>query len=719
MKKFFFAILMVFFSGFMAAEAAAANDSAEVDQELSERLLKKNSPAVCQVDYYFRLDKYGKSPNFSIKYFCPNCNNYHYDRVSGVIEGKNAVSIPGFAVGDRKVITTDLNLIPEWIERIEVRQNGKVYPAVIQSYYPERMAIALSINDPEAKLSKIEFNGKKDGKLYHFFVTDDYGIPFAGVVPYRGDHSVVNLAGNVRYHYSPENTVICDSDGNAVTLGFRRYLALRDRRLDSPEKWKMISAAERDRTLEEKKKFIIENFFPVSIVLSPPENRGNRMMLRHSQMSESDKNEFYAIGMLLPDGRVLVRAKFSPEQTGRLENIVLTLPDGNRIAAEFVGSLKDWGAIVVMPEKKISGKGIEFFRGKMAGMFEQPVNMTAIRNMDGKIDVTIRPGRVEKFQKSYGNRIVPLLENFSTGKDLLFSNDMKLLLFPLSRQGMVNSYGNDTKLLDGGALADIFSSASPFDPDNIPRKGKDRLAQSAWLGVELQELNSELARNKNVSALTDDGEKGGLITRVRENSPAASAGLKEGDILLYYRYANGQNIELASYEIDSNDLGMQFPWKEYDKIPEQYFEMIPTPWPNVMNSLNTQLSRIGVGKKITLGVISDGKFEEKELTLGAMPLHFGTAERYNASDFGFSAANATFEVREYFRMKPDDPGVIVSRVAPGSRASVAGLRPYEIILDVDGVAVRNVEELKKLLSGKSKVSLTVRRMTVNRVVKFN
>ena len=58
----------------------------------------------------------------------------------------------------------------------------------------------------------------------------------------------------------------------------------------------------------------------------------------------------------------------------------------------------------------------------------------------------------------------------------------------------------------------------------------------------------------------------------------------------------------------------------------------------------------------------------------------------------------TFEVRRYFQLGPDAPGVIVTGLEKGSSASIAGLRPYELILSVDGEEVLDAEGFGSVIS---------------------
>src|SRR5262249_58510533 len=50
-----------------------------------------------------------------------------------------------------------------------------------------------------------------------------------------------------------------------------------------------------------------------------------------------------------------------------------------------------------------------------------------------------------------------------------------------------------------------------------------------WLGVGIQPLTADLAKSFNVA-----GTDGALVTSVNEGSPAAKAGLKQGDVIVEY-----------------------------------------------------------------------------------------------------------------------------------------------------------------------------------------
>jgi S1-C subfamily serine protease len=84
---------------------------------------------------------------------------------------------------------------------------------------------------------------------------------------------------------------------------------------------------------------------------------------------------------------------------------------------------------------------------------------------------------------------------------------------------------------------------------------------------------------------------------------------------------------------------------------------------------------------------------------------------------GLTVRNLTYEVRRYFQRSAADPGVIVSKVEPGSKASVSGIKPYEIVTQVNDVPIQSVKEFETLIQDKEELRLSVLRMTLERQVR--
>ncbi len=178
-----------------------------------------------------------------------------------------------------------------------------------------------------------------------------------------------------------------------------------------------------------------------------------------------------------------------------------------------------------------------------------------------------------------------------------------------------------------------------------------------WLGVVIQDLNEDLARSFGL-----DRTQGVLVSEVSDNSPAARAGLRQGDILVTY---NG--TRLADVADLRNKVAMTAP-----------------------------------GTRVTMELIRDGRKKKVEVTIGEQPSDFSTrvsmggAAGSPLADMGLTLQDLTPELADQFGYKVNQ-GVLVAEVAPGSPAERVGMQPGQLIEEVNRQRVRNLKELKKAL----------------------
>ncbi len=698
-----------------AADAPAAPAELAKIRELNVSLLDKLSSSVVWIDYYFRLDDKGRQPEFTVTYMCPNCNSPHTGSARAYIDEERPFRVSGFAVAPDEFIAADIMLLPEWLDRIEVSSGEGKLPAKIVAYYPEQKSVRLKTAQPLPGVKPLQFQPAGDGKkLYSFFLVDEASIPVAGVAPYAPAQVSRIVETGLDTVTTLPNSMVVDAEGNVVNLSMLEEMPL-DLLLKNPvpADWRQLGAAEQEAQLTAFGKTVADNVFNVRIQLAPSDSEQPQNRYGMGMEDGDDVNEITIPGILLDSGKLLIPAALPPEMTARLDSITLTV-DGKAVEAAFAGSLKNYGAMLAQPAEKLPGSGFKLSTERMVRYYRVPLFGARLHSYGNQLDISVFPEWIETFATGPKGILVPQTSNSSNA---LFAEDGTLLGLPLQSRIPGSRQSNGMTMIPADTLAALLADpANNFDAANIPRAKEER-NRMAWLGVEVQPLDQELARANDAAQLTDDGSTGLLITQVYPDSPASAMGLKVGEILLQLIPADSKRtIELEGSDYDGNIFHGSFPWDQYDGLPEMYYDQIPQPWGSARNALNRLLTSIGIGNKATLTVIDQGKLVRHELTIAQAPPTFDNAPRYADRDMGLTLADTTFEVRNYFRMKPEDAGIVVAKVRAGGKASVAGIKPYEIVVSVNDTPVHNIEEFQKLIAGQSELRLGIRRLAATRIV---
>ena len=441
--------------------------------------------------------------------------------------------------------------------------------------------------------------------------------------------------------------------------------------------------------------------------------------MRFRGEEDSSATEEHGAGVLVGGNRLLVIAGLNPKITARLERILVYPPKGDPVPARFTCSLTDYGALVATLEKPLDGAPS---LSAMAVLDTRNTLLPAAELMIRGEECTryFQYTRVEEYSIGWRRQVYPIIPG-SAYEQFVFDPQGALLAIPIAQREKVSleeRYSHTSPRLTPMAyLKPVLDNLQAnSDANNVPVTEEEE-SRLAWLGVELQPLGQELARANKVSELTQDGNTGGLVTYVYPNSPAAKEGIEAGFILLRLRVEGlPKPLEI---EVGRDVADREFPWEELDEVPERYFDRIPTPWPSAENTFTRALTDLGFNKKFTAEFFHDGKVITKDFAVAQSPPHYEAAPRYKAPALGVTVRDLTYEVRRYFNKTDKEPGVIISKVEPGGKASVAGIKPYEIITHVNDEPVMNVKDFEKYAAAaKDEVRLAVKRMNQGRVVKI-
>jgi serine protease Do len=182
-----------------------------------------------------------------------------------------------------------------------------------------------------------------------------------------------------------------------------------------------------------------------------------------------------------------------------------------------------------------------------------------------------------------------------------------------------------------------------------------------WLGVSVQEVTPELA-----SALKLDVKEGALVAQTNPGSPADKAGVQRGDVIETF---NGKPV------VKPRDLSRT---------------VASTP---VGSSVPIEVLRDGKTVKLTAKIEKLASESEETAQAGG-----GEQEHAGADSLGLQITDIDDDIRQQLELKPGAKGAIIAAVEPGSPAADAGLRPGDLIVEVNKKGVSSAEEADKRIA---------------------
>jgi serine protease Do len=177
--------------------------------------------------------------------------------------------------------------------------------------------------------------------------------------------------------------------------------------------------------------------------------------------------------------------------------------------------------------------------------------------------------------------------------------------------------------------------------------------ERGWLGVQIQDLDEELARSLRVS-----GAEGALVADVVAGGPAARAGLQSGDVITRF---DGREIDSA----------------------RTLSRVVAAATPN--ESATVTVWRDGGSRDLTVEL---GE-AQNEAVAASTP---GGGAGQGGAALGLTLRPLTDGDRTMLGLPSDVEGAVVAAVQPGSAAAEKGLRPGDVITRVNQQAVENVAD---------------------------
>ncbi len=319
------------------------------------------------------------------------------------------------------------------------------------------------------------------------------------------------------------------------------------------------------------------------------------------------------------------------------DDISVTLADGRTLAGELLGSDPDTDvAVLRIPAEALSALPLADSAGLEVGDF-----VVAVGNPFG-LGQTVTSGIVSALGRS-GLRGLGYQNFIQTDASINPGNSGGALV---NLRGELVGINTAIFSPSGGNVGIGFAIPANLAGDVMRQLVTHGEVRRGSIGVDTQEATAELAELLGLAQ-----RRGAVVTRVRPDSPAAEVGLQPGDVI----------VELDGQAVDS---------------------------PRALENLEGLLP---VDQPVRVGLLREGQRQTLELRLKAR------ASNLDAGSLDPRLAGARLAELDRRERQAGLAGVRIESVEPRSRAAANGLAPGDVIHEINGRDVADLETATRLL----------------------
>ncbi len=180
-------------------------------------------------------------------------------------------------------------------------------------------------------------------------------------------------------------------------------------------------------------------------------------------------------------------------------------------------------------------------------------------------------------------------------------------------------------------------------------------ARRGWLGVKIQQVTPDIAESLGLKEPV-----GAMIASTDEKGPAAAAKLQGGDVILKFNGTDVKEMRTLPRLVAETEIGKQVPivvWRDGKELSLQ----------------------------VTVGELPD---DVKPALAAAKPDAKAAGATTKLAGMGLTIGPITDDLRDKFQLPADQKGVIVTDVTPDSAAGEKGLKPGDVIVEVQQEEVK-------------------------------
>jgi len=213
----------------------------------------------------------------------------------------------------------------------------------------------------------------------------------------------------------------------------------------------------------------------------------------------------------------------------------------------------------------------------------------------------------------------------------------------------------------GGSIGIGFAipaNMAKIDVDQLRQYGHPR---RGWLGVRIQEVTPDIAESLS---LHQPG--GAMVAGVNPGGPADKAHLRNGDVILKFNGQDVKDMRSLPRIVADSEVGKQVPievWRD--------------------------------GKEVTLQATLAEMPDDKTQLAAATPGQPAVPQTTDLSGLGMKLAPITADTKSKYGLGDNQKGVVITDVSPDGAAAKQGLKPGDVIVEVQQSEVNTPADVQQ------------------------
>jgi serine protease Do len=213
----------------------------------------------------------------------------------------------------------------------------------------------------------------------------------------------------------------------------------------------------------------------------------------------------------------------------------------------------------------------------------------------------------------------------------------------------------------GGSIGIGFSIPSNMAKNIVAQLKEYGHPRRGWLGVKIQQVTPDIAESLGLKDAS-----GAMIAGTTDGGPADKAKIRAGDVILKFDGQDVKEMHNLPRIVADAEVGKQVPvvlWRD--------------------------------GKEVTLQTTLAERPADAQLASADATAKPDTTQPTDISGLGLKVAPVSQDLKDKFQLGADQKGVVITDVSPNTAAAERGLKPGDVIMEVQQGEVTSPADIQK------------------------